>query len=254
MKLALKSISKTFYDSIPPLKVIDNFDLEVKGKERISIFGPNGCGKSTLFNIIAGFEQATEGTVLFDNGRKSRGQIKIGFIFQDHRNSILPWRTVLKNVELGLEFQEVDGNKRKKIAQHYLKKTGLLDFQNLYPYQLSGGMTQLIAFARTLAHQSDLLLFDEPFNSLDYKMYLNILDGLQSLWLKNRKTTILITHNLDEAIFWSERVIILSPRPSRIVGDVRIGFPSSRKRNLLHSQNFMRIRNQILKICSKNIR
>lgn len=243
--LELKNISKSYVKGKESLEVLEDFNLEIKDKEFVSFFGPNGCGKTTLLKIIAGVEKLDNGEVLFD-GRAER--CDVGFVFQDYMSALYPWRTVEKNVYLGPEFRGVGRYERKEIAKNILWKVGLLEHKDKYPYQLSGGMSQLVAICRTLAYQPSLLLFDEPFSSLDYNVTLEMEEKLLGLWEENRKTTVFVSHSVEEAVFMADRVIVLSSRPARIKGVIKTELTRPRSFDIMESKKFFEKRNEVIKL------
>jgi len=228
------------------LKVLDNISLNIKNGEFIAFFGPNGCGKTTLLNILSGIDKSTSGTILIN--KKKPEESKAGFVFQNYNESMLPWRTIEGNISLALEVQGIEGTKKQEIINHLLKKVGLFEHKDKFFYELSGGMKQLTAICRAFAYNPDLLLLDEPFSSLDYstsrKMGLELLD----IWKENKKTTLFISHDVDEAVFLADKVVVLSNRPAKIKGIVEVKLPRPRKLNVLSSKEFFETRNKILRL------
>lgn len=182
------------------LKIIDNFSLDVKKGEFICLLGPSGCGKTTLLKCIVGLLSPYSGKIII-NG-------KTNMVFQEYNKSLFPWKTVNENVIFGLK----QGHNKKR-AEHYLKLVNLEKFKNNYPFELSGGMQQRVAIARALAYDSDILVFDEPFNSLDMETRNNMQSELNNIWKKSKKTIIFVTHNIDEALILSNKIVVLSNRP-----------------------------------------
>jgi NitT/TauT family transport system ATP-binding protein len=247
--LEVKNIYKEFSqpkNEIKSLKVLNDISFEINDGEFVAFFGPNGCGKTTLLNIIAGIEKPTAGKVFIN--KKEAKKSKIGFVFQNYNESMLPWRTVAGNVELALEAQNINGEKKKQLVDHLLKKVGLIEYRDKYFYELSGGMKQLTAICRSFAYEPELLLMDEPFSSLDYstsrKMELELLE----VWRENKKTTIFVSHDIDEAIFLADKVVILSSRPAKIKGIININLARPRSLDILSSKEFFEYRNEILKL------
>lgn len=247
--IEVENLSKEFpqpKNEIKTLKVLDNISFQIKDGEFVAFFGPNGCGKTTLLNILSGVDKQTSGRVLVN--QKETRESKVGFVFQNYNESMLPWRTVAGNVELSLEIQKVDEKKKKQIVNNLLEKVGLIEHRDKFFYELSGGMKQLTAICRAFAYEPELLLMDEPFSSLDYstsrKMEMELLD----IWKQNKKTTIFVSHDIDEAIFLADKVIVLSSRPAKIKGIVEIEFPRPRNLEILSSKEFFEHRNEILKL------
>ncbi len=205
--LEVKNLKKSYYSSSGEVEAIENFSFCFEEGEFVSIVGPSGCGKSTLLSIIANLENKTSGSLTSNNK-------KIGYMFQ--QDALFPWRNVLKNCLLSLEIKnEVNKPKINKII-NLLDKYGLHDFIYKYPNELSGGMRQRVALIRTLASNPDILLLDEPFSALDYQTRLELSDDLYKIIKNENKTAIMVTHDIAEAISLSDKIIILSDRPSKI--------------------------------------
>ncbi|MQY25851.1 ABC transporter ATP-binding protein [Nocardia aurantia] len=212
----------------PPVRALDGIDLTVEDGEFVVLLGPSGCGKSTLLEILAGLQQPTEGAVLLE-GEPVRGtNDRLGVVFQDA--SLYPWRTVERNVELGLEFRGVGKAERRRVATEYLAQVGLSGFEKKYPHQLSGGMRQRAGIARTLAAEPDVLLMDEPFGAVDHLTRIQLQRDLLALWESRRRTVVFVTHDVGEAVYLADRVILLSPRPGRVAREFVIDEPRPRRR------------------------
>lgn len=192
--------------------------------EFLSIVGPSGCGKTTLLMNLAGLMEPTEGRVLLDGREVRKPPPQIVLVFQDYTRSLLPWRTVLRNVSYGLELQRqrVLAGDQVARAEEHLEVVGLRDFRNFYPWQLSGGMQQRVAIARALACEPRILLMDEPFGSLDAQTRADLEDSLLGLWSKFKQTILFVTHDIDEAVYLSDRVLVLSGRPSVVLDEFPI--------------------------------
>lgn len=243
-KIEIDNITKIFRredEDIETLTALDEVSLNVEPGEFVSIVGASGCGKSTLLRIIAGLETPTIGEVRKDGDTITGTDETRGLVFQDH--SLYPWISVWKNVTFGLKslgkYKE-----KKEYAEKLLELVGLSQFKRSYPSQLSGGMSQRIALIRALVTEPDVLLLDEPLGALDAFTRMNIQDVLIDLWKETKSTMILITHDVDEAIYLSERVVVMTPRPGRIVDELKIEMSYPRERS--HSQ-FVEYRNKILK-------
>ena len=208
--LKVKNIRKDFGD----LKVLDNINFEVEEDELICIVGPSGCGKTTLLRIIIGLEQPTAGSILIKDKPLKQSVSDLGFVFQE--SALLPWRSALENVKFPLEIKGVEKEKREEIAKKYLKLVGLEKFENSYPFELSGGMKQRASLARVLAKDPEILLMDEPFASVDAQTSNKLQEELVDLWQKTMKTIIFITHSIDEAVYLSDKILVLSKGPSVI--------------------------------------
>jgi len=222
--------------------VLRDFDLDIREGEFISILGPSGCGKSTFLSILAGLTQRTGGEIAID-GTPLRGiNLAQGVVFQGY--ALFPWRTVLQNIEVGLEIRGVSRIKRRAVAEEYLDLVGLTGFGQRYPHEISGGMKQRVAIARSLAYQPDVLLMDEPFAALDAQTR-EILQGeLLRIWEQRRKTIVFITHSLDEAIFLSDRIAVMTKRPGTVKQIIEVPLPRPRAAEVRNSEAFVRLRQQ----------
>ncbi|WP_274854348.1 ABC transporter ATP-binding protein [Bacillus methanolicus] len=233
-------VSKSFSNKGQTEQVLHKVSFELKKGEIISILGESGCGKSTLLNVIGGFEKADSGRVLLDGHIVERPSRRCVMLFQNY--GLLPWRSVLKNVELGLEDQaNIPANERRERAFHYLRLVGLNDKANLFPHQLSGGMQQRVALARALVIQPELILMDEPFAALDTFNRYYLQDELLRLQDKEKTTIILVTHDIDEAIYLSDRILIMSANPGRIRKEIKINTSRPRDRSHQDFQHFRKI-------------
>ena len=226
--LKISGISRAFESEAGTVEALRNINLGVPDEEFLCFIGPSGCGKTTLLRIIAGLDQPTAGEVLLD-GRVIRApDPRQGMVFQEY--SLFPWRTIINNVAFGLEIKGVPKDERYKTARNYLKLVGLHEFEQSYPYELSGGMRQRVAIARALANDPEVLLMDEPFGSVDAQTR-NILQGeLLRIWGETRKTILFITHSIDEAVYLADRVVVLSARPGQIREILRIDLKRPRVR------------------------
>jgi len=215
VKLAIRDLSKVFVtgtgERVPALGGIN---LTIGDEEFVCILGPSGCGKTTLLRIIAGLETPTTGSIEVDGESLSGPSPRIAMIFQEY--SLFPWRTVLENVAFGLEVQGRNGEDRLTRARRYLELVGLTSFEKSFPYELSGGMRQRVAVARSLATEPAALLMDEPFGALDAQTRNLMQTELQEIWRKTRKTILFVTHSVDEAVFLADRIVVLTERPGRI--------------------------------------
>lgn len=233
----VNGVSKS-YGGANPTETLKNIDLTIEDGEFLSILGPSGCGKSTLLEILAGLQSPTSGEVLFD-GKKLDGPDKQrGVVFQDP--SLYPWRTVFRNVELGLEIRGAPKAERREAAKRYLDMVGLRGFEHKYPHHLSGGMKQRAGLARALANRPEVLLMDEPFGAVDHLTRLQLQDDLLNIWAAEKKTIVFVTHDVSEAVFLGDRVVLLSPRPGRIKSIFHVPHKRPRKRDdiqLLKIQN-----------------
>jgi NitT/TauT family transport system ATP-binding protein len=231
--LAFADVTKRFQDGTVALAGVD---LEVASGEFVSVVGPSGCGKSTLLRIASGLSQATEGKVTVQSG-------KIGYVFQDP--TLLPWRTVQANVELLAELEGLPKQERRRRAEDAITLVGLGEFTNHRPHALSGGMRMRVSLARSLTLQPELFLFDEPFGALDEITRQRLNDELLHLYLTQRFTALFVTHSVTEAVFISTRVVVLSGRPGRVLGDFPVPFAYPRSPGLRFDQDFAQLAGKV---------
>lgn len=230
MLVEIKNVSKTYESDGNPVLVLDNINFSAEDSDFICIVGPSGCGKSTLLRIIVGLEKPTSGEVLFRGEVISPDNPKVSMVFQNF--ALFPWLSVKENVELAVESMKHE-QEPDKIACKYIKAVGLDGFEKAYPRELSGGMKQRVGFARALAVEPILLCMDEPFSSLDALTSQNLKDELLILWADTSMppdAVIMVTHNIEEAVYMANRIIILSPRPGKVVADLRIELERPRNR------------------------
>jgi ABC-type nitrate/sulfonate/bicarbonate transport system ATPase subunit len=212
--------------------------------EFLSIIGPSGCGKSTLFNIIAGLDMPTSGGVEINGSSVIGQQGHVGYLLQ--KDLLLPWRSVINNVVIGMEIAGVPKSKARRIAMPLLEAYGLADFAHHRPDQLSGGMRQRAALLRTVLFNRDVILLDEPFGKLDAQTRATMQEWLLDLWDDFQKTVVFVTHDIDEAVYLSDRVIVMSPRPGRIISDIPIELDRPRKPAIVTSPEFIAMKAEIL--------
>lgn len=229
--LSLKNVSKRYHTPKGETLAVENMNLSVYSEEFLSIVGPSGCGKSTVLSIISGLLKPSSGEITLLEKDKKRSDI-VGYMLQS--DYLFQWRTIEKNVMLGLEIKNALNEKSKKYALKLLERYGLGKFKNSYPSQLSGGMRQKASLIRTLAVKPEILLLDEPFSALDYQTRLTLSHEVREIIKKERKTAVLVTHDISEAISLSDRIAILSKRPSRIKKIIELdkdfrNLPSSEK-------------------------
>jgi len=222
-----------------PVHVLDHIDLVVEEGEFLCLVGPSGCGKSTILNIVAGFQKATSGQVLVEGEPVRRPDPRRIFVFQE--SAVFPWLTVERNIGFGLLRRQ--RAEREEIIDHYVEMVGLGGFKKAYPRELSGGMRQRVELARALAANPDVIYMDEPFGALDWLTRLKMRADLVSIWQKERKTILFVTHDIDEAVQLADRVVVLSPRPARILAVVPI--PLTRLRDP-SAPSYLHLRAQIL--------
>jgi NitT/TauT family transport system ATP-binding protein len=223
---------------------LENINLEIKAGEFFVIVGPSGCGKSTLLDLLGGLTRPTSGRILIGGATVTGPALDRGLVFQQY--ALFPWRTAQKNVEFGLEAKGVPARERAERAKRFLAMVGLAEFHDRYPHELSGGMKQRVAIARSLAYDPDVLLMDEPFAALDAQTR-EILQGeLLRIWEESGKTIVFITHGIDEAVYLGQRVAVMTSRPGRIKQVVDIPLESrSREEDLCATPEFSRLRHEV---------
>jgi NitT/TauT family transport system ATP-binding protein len=221
-----KSFHKTVKESTTEIKALADVSLSIRENEFVSIIGPSGCGKTTLLKIIDGLIPYDGGRILIDGRQVTAPGPDRAVVFQAF--ALLPWRTVLANVEFSLELRRLPKEERTKTARDYLSRVGLADFENHYPHELSGGMQQRAGLARALAVNPAILLMDEPFGAVDAQTRQLLQEELLELWQSQRKTVIFITHSMDEAVYLSDRVVVMTPRPGKVAEILDVPLPRPR--------------------------
>ena len=239
-RMEINGISKTFYSDKGYFTAIKDVSFDVNDGEFLVILGPGRCGKTVLLNIIAGLEQQTEGKVVY-NGREWKGvNPEISMVFQ--KLDLMPFKTVMENVELGLKFRGMSKVQRREIAQHYIELVGLKGFEKSYPTQLSGGMKQRVGIARAYAADPKLLIMDEPFGQLDAQTRYQMQEEILRIWEKEKRTVIFVTNNIEEACYLGDRIILLSDCPATVKEVYPISIP--RPRDMV-SGEFLKLRTVI---------
>jgi len=226
-KIYLENVSKVFPGE-REIEALSNVSFSVKENEFLCVLGPSGCGKTTLLNIIAGLETATSGKILVDGKEVSKPGADRGVIFQSY--ALFPWKTVLGNIEFGPKLRGVSKKERRELAMKYIKSMGLSGFENAYPKELSGGMKQRVAIARVYINDPTVMLMDEPFANLDAQTRSIMQEELIDIWRKFRKTVFFVTHNIEEAVYLADRIVIMTCRPGKVkeIVDVKSLLPSNR--------------------------
>ncbi len=249
-KICIKNLEKVFYSDEKATTALRGLSFEIKEGEFFGIVGPSGCGKTTLLNLIGGLEQPTHGDILI-NGSEVKGPgFDRGMLFQE--GALLPWRTAIKNIEFGLEIKGVDTKEKEEIANDYLRLVGLEGFENSYPFELSGGMMQRVALARVLTFNPDILLMDEPFASVDALTRERLQNVLLRIWGEMKKTIVFVTHSIEEVIYLSDRIAVMSARPGRVKEVVRITLPRPREETRT-SPEFAELRENIWKTLKEEV-
>jgi len=228
--LEVRRLSKIFFEQNDPRKpglvALYNISLAIRKNEFVSLLGPSGCGKTTLIRIIAGLLTADRGEVLVNSQVVNSPGRDRCMVFQQF--GLLPWRTVMSNVEFGLEIDGVPRDERRALAEKYLELVGLKGFENYYPHQISGGMQQRVGIARALSKKPEILLMDEPFGAVDAQTREQLQEELLKIWAQTENTVVFVTHSIDEAIYLSDRVVVMQARPGRIKEEVTIDLPRPR--------------------------
>lgn len=227
--IEVKDLSKNYTDADGGVvSALKNINLKVEDGEFVCIVGPSGCGKSTLLEIIAGLQDKTEGEALLDGVPITGTSRDIGVVFQDA--ALYPWRTIQKNIAFGMEISGVPAKEQKERLEKYIDLMGLNGFENKYPVQLSGGMRQRAGIARTLIMNPKVILMDEPFSAVDHLTRCTLQEELIKIRQKEKKTVLFVTHDINEAVYLADRVVLLSPRPSVIQNEYIIDVPYPRSR------------------------
>jgi len=246
--VTIRNLSKRFDKAV----IYDKFDLDLPRGELISVFGPNGCGKSTLINMIAGLIPPDAGEILFDGMLLQ--DIKFGYVFQNYREALFPWLRAFDNIAYPLKMMKVPPAERTARTERLVAHLGIKLDLNLYPYQMSGGQQQLVSIMRALIVEPEILFLDEPFSALDYEMTLFMREQLQKLFMETGTTTVLVSHDLEEAVYLADRVLLLSRHPAR-VADFPV-VPSARPRTdaTLSEPDFVRTKAHCLEVFQREVR
>ena len=238
-KLVIEHLNKNFDVDGKSVNILNDISLNINEGEFVAIVGHSGCGKSTLLKIIAGLLEYDDGTVTLDNKRITKPDIDRGMVFQEHR--LFPWLTIKENIGIGLD--KLDNKKKEEIISEHLKLVKLDGFENVYPHQLSGGMAQRAAIARALINSPKVLLLDEPFGALDALTKIILQEEILKIWEKEKTTMIMVTHDIEEAVYLADRIVVMSARPGKIKEIVNIDLGRIRDRG---SSDFARIKKRIL--------
>ena len=225
--IRLENVGKVYRSNAGPVEACGEIDLDIRRSEFVAIVGPSGCGKTTILKMVAGLQPYTTGSISIDGKRVDGPHTDLGIVFQDA--ILLDWRNVLDNVLLQVDIRHLDRAQFEPVDRSLLKATGLNGFENHKPYELSGGMRQRASICRALVHDPPLLLMDEPFGALDALTREQIAMDIQRVWMEKRKTALFITHSIPEAVLLADRVVVMSPRPGRIVEIIDIDLPRPRR-------------------------
>ena len=244
--IEISHLSKTFGPDRPVLR---DLGLKIEIGEIVTIFGPNGCGKSTLLNILAGLVEPDKGSVVrFSN---QTDNFAVGYVFQNHADSLLPWLNVRDNIAFPLKIRGLSSGEIGEKVGTRLEQFSLAKLSGRFVYELSGGQQQLVAIARAMVYEPDLLILDEPFSHLDFSVAREIWTQLWEMWRTEPVTTLCVSHNVDEAVFLGERVCVMSARPGRVIEDVDVPLSKDRSLSLLTSEAFLTARNRVLEAFSQ---
>lgn len=241
-ELVIEQLTKSFDGT----EVLKGLSLEIQEDEFVAVLGPSGSGKSTLFHLIGGLYEPDAGAILL-GGKNINGQ-KGSVSYMPQSPSLLPWRTVLDNVLLGAE---IAGRKDQQAAVQMMEKAGLAGYEQSYPHQLSGGMKQRAAFIRSLLSPQPLILLDEPFSALDEFTRSEMQQWLLDIWQHNKRSILFVTHNIEEALFLADRILVLSEKPASVVAEFKVGFARPRSENITLTEEFLQYKKDIYKVLKK---
>ena len=241
MSIEIKNINKSFDGRGKNLSVLEDINLTVDDGELVCLLGPSGCGKTTLLRLIAGLDQPTSGEIVANGEVVEKPSGDRAVIFQQY--SLFPWLTVLQNVTFGLEISGGSKEENIQAAERYLKSVGLLDFKDSYPHELSGGMKQRVAIIRSLLNHSPILLMDEPFSALDMQNRHKLQEQLIGVWQRFENTIVFVTHDVDEAVYLADKIVLLDKKPGKIAEIISVDLERPRKRDSLE---FLKIQESIV--------
>jgi NitT/TauT family transport system ATP-binding protein len=242
-KISVRDVRKTFQLGAEEFVALERVSLDIADNEFVTVVGPSGCGKSTLMNILAGLEAPTSGDAIVDGRRVAGPGPERGVIFQQY--ALFPWLTVRKNVEFGLKVAGLPKAERRERAEHFIRMVGLEQFADALPKMLSGGMKQRCAIARAYAVNPSILLMDEPFGALDALTRVKLQEQLLDTWSREKRTVMFITHDVDEAVFLANRVVVMAARPGRIYDVIDVDLPYPRTEDMRLSPEFADLRNRV---------
>ncbi|MFA6547900.1 MAG: ABC transporter ATP-binding protein [Candidatus Magasanikbacteria bacterium] len=252
-KIILDNVSKRFVDkSKQSIQSLNNLSFEIDESEIVCILGPSGCGKTTLINMLAGYIFPDDGNILHNDERINGPSAERAVVFQDH--ALFSWKTVRGNIDFGLKCKKIDKVKRTEIINEYISKFNLHGFDKHFPHQLSGGMKQRVGLARALAIKPEVLLMDEPFSSLDEQTREFLQEDLLRIHSDIKPTIVLVTHNIEEAIFLADKIIVLTKRPGTIKTIIKVPFNRPRQYEIRNCTDFLQFRQSIWKIIREEIR
>ena len=245
--ITIRGLSKSFNDTV----IYDKFDLDLPQGEFISIFGPNGCGKSTLINMISGLMPVDAGQVLFDG--QTIQETRLSYVFQNYRDALFPWLRAIDNIHYPLKLMGLSRRARDQRVEQLLADFGVKIDLNSYPYMLSGGQQQTVSILRALVTNPEVLFLDEPFSALDYEMTLFMREQLQRMFMKTKTTTLLVSHDLEEAVQLANHVLLLTRRPTRVADFVDIDLPWPRNTESVIDPRFVALKSHCLAVFQRQI-
>ncbi len=246
--ITIRNLAKRFGEAV----VYDGFDFDIPRNRFLSIFGPNGCGKSTLINMIAGLISPDSGEILIDG--KSIRDVRFGYVFQNYREALFPWLRSIDNIRYPLKFLDLPKAEQRDRVDRLVEYFGVKIDLNRYPYELSGGQQQLVSIMRALVVEPEVLFLDEPFSALDYEMTLFMRDQLQRVFMKMQMTTVLVSHDLEEAIYLADDILLMSRRPAQVADLVNFDMARARHADSLIDPHFVAIKARCLEVFQREVR
>jgi NitT/TauT family transport system ATP-binding protein len=246
--ITVRGLVKRFNETV----VYDDFDLDIPCGKIISVFGPNGCGKSTLINLMAGLIPKDGGEILFDGFRVE--DVKIGYVFQNYREALFPWLRARDNIEYPLKFMKLAKPERRRRVERLVERLGVRIDLNRYPYEMSGGQQQLVSIMRALVIEPEVLFLDEPFSALDYEMTLFMREQLQRVFMDTGTTTMIVSHDLEEAVYVADEILLLTRAPTRVADFVTFDAPRPRTDATLSDADFVRVKAHSLAVFQREVR
>jgi NitT/TauT family transport system ATP-binding protein len=245
--ITIRGLSKRFKQ----MTVYDKFDLDIPRGKIISVFGPNGCGKSTLINLISGLIARDAGQILFDG--MTIDEIKFGYVFQNYREALFPWLRAKDNIEYPLKFMKLPRTERHDRVENLVSRLSIRIDLNRYPYEMSGGQQQLVSILRALVVEPEVLFLDEPFSALDYEMTLFMREQLQRIFMDTGTTTMIVSHDLEEAVYLADRILLLSRAPARVADFVAYDASRPRTDETLADADFIRVKSHCLDVFQREV-
>lgn len=250
--ISLRNVQKTFQQNQSVNTVLENINLDITQGQFVCLLGPSGCGKSTILNLLAGFEQATLGSICVDGKNISAPDIDRAVVFQQAQ--LFPWLSVKENIQFPLKQAKATAQYIEQQTEYYLEKTGLKKFENHRIWQISGGMKQRVALARAWVMKPKILLMDEPFGALDAQTRILMQETLTKLWQDNKTTILFVTHDIDESLLLADRIILMTGHPGRIIEDIPVTLPRARSiESIAQQQEFIETKTHILEIMRREV-